>query len=128
MIYEKARANYMRKAIPFLVMLTAKGIYSLVYQLMPMDKKQGPLAESLCIRYRCDSLAGAGGMEKERNRLMFLPHLREILQRFLLVIHEFQRLAPLRWKGVLNILEHRRLAEESDKLILHPFGRTVNLI
>ena len=67
-------------------------------------------------------------MEQERNRLMLLTHLREILQRFLLVIHEFQSLALLRRKRILNILEHRRLAKESDKLILHPLGRAVNLI
>ena len=28
---------------------TMKCIYSLIYQLVSMDKKQGPLAESLCI-------------------------------------------------------------------------------
>ena len=84
-----------------------------------MSYVKHPLAQPLRIADGSDGLAGAGGVVDQCDGLLRLAHLRQRVQRFLLVLLQLERAAPLGRQVVRDGPELRLAAQEDAQLVLH---------
>ncbi len=98
----------------------AEGVGGLGDQVLGVGDIERPPAHALRVADGGHGLAGAGGVVDQRDGLLRLAHLRQRVQRLLLVLLQLERAAPLGRQVVRDGAELRLAAQKDAQFVLHP--------